>query len=67
MSTPWHDRWNEGRTGFHMGTPHTLMADLEERWLAGGPHTVLVPLAGKTVDIIWLLERGHQVVAVELV
>ena len=67
MSTPWHARWAEGRTGFHMGKPHAHLEDFEQQWLGEGPHTVLVPLAGKTEDIPWLLSRGHQVVAVELV
>lgn len=67
MSTLWHTRWAEGRTGFHMGRPHTHLADYGERWLGPGPHGIFVPLAGKTHDIPWLLRHGHRVVAVELV
>lgn len=29
--------------------------------------TVLVPLCGKTLDMLWLAQRGHDVVGVELV
>ena len=34
---------------------------------AGEPlRKILVPMAGKTVDIKWLADKGHEVVAVEI-
>ncbi|MCA9677575.1 MAG: methyltransferase domain-containing protein [Myxococcales bacterium] len=65
MTTPWHDRWREGRIGFHEGQPNTFL----ERHLAhlGTARRVLVPLCGKTEDLAYLAAAGHQVVGVELV
>lgn len=62
----WRARWREGRIGFHL--PH-VNADLE-RWLprlAPSPTRVLVPLSGKSVDLKYLADLGHEVVGVELV
>ena len=62
----WHERWEKQEIGFHLSktnpalTSHwkTIPVDLGER--------VLVPLCGKSVDILWLLRQGYQVVGVEL-
>lgn len=62
----WHQRWRDGRIGFHL--PH-VNPDLE-RWLprlASAPTRVLVPLCGKTVDMTYLARQGHEVIGVELV
>lgn len=32
-----------------------------------GPLSVLVTLCGKTLDLLWLCEQGHEVTGVELV
>ncbi len=65
----WKARWAEGKIGFHEGKPN--------RWLErrvdvlegdpAAPRTVLVPLAGKAIDVSWLAARGHRVVACEIV
>jgi len=62
----WHERWSKDEIGFHLedANPalvnhwHTMPVDIGTR--------VLVPLCGKTQDIIWLLKQGHQVVGAEL-
>ena len=60
----WHARWKEGRTGFHEGKPNVFLARHDD---VLGPHTtVLVPLAGKSVDMLHLAGLGHQVLGVEL-
>lgn len=62
----WHQRWQEGRIGFHRDE---VMPLLERHWpaLALPPGSqVLVPLAGKTLDMAWLAAQGHRVLAVEL-
>ena len=62
----WLDRWREGQTGFHQERVTPLLA---KYWptlgLPASAH-VLVPLCGKTLDMIWLLEQGHRVTGVEL-
>jgi thiopurine S-methyltransferase len=67
MSTRWHESWRAGRIGFHSSEVHQDLIAYESRFLSGGPHRVFVPLCGKSVDMAWLAERGHQVVGVELV
>jgi thiopurine S-methyltransferase len=62
----WHRRWREGRTGFHQDRPTPLLL---AHWsaLALAPDTrVLVPLAGKSLDMVWLAAQGHRVLGVEL-
>lgn len=62
----WHERWAEGRTGFHNETVNPrLLQWWPELGLPAGSR-VFVPLAGKSRDIIWLAGRGHRVVANEL-
>jgi thiopurine S-methyltransferase len=62
----WLSRWQQGMTGFHGEAVHQDLLAHEEVFLGGGPHTVFVPLCGKTVDLDWLASRGHRVVGVEL-
>lgn len=62
----WHKAWSEDRIGFHQDRPDTRLA---EHWpsLELAPDTlVFVPLCGKSPDMLWLHERGHPVLGVEL-
>jgi thiopurine S-methyltransferase len=62
----WHQRWREGRIGFHQDRPTPLLL---EHWpaLALAPGSqVFVPLAGKSLDLVWLAAQGHRVLGVEL-
>lgn len=62
----WLQRWREGRTGWHRSQVMPLLA---KHWEAVGapPHSrVLVPLCGKSLDMLWLSEQGHDVLGVEL-
>lgn len=63
---PWHERWEKGKLGFHQSRYNTR---LEKYWLELGVDkdgAVLVPLCGKSLDMLWLHQQGHQVVGVEL-
>ncbi len=62
MSESWHERWQTGRTGWHEPEGN---ASLQRYWSFTGKR-VLVPLCGKTVDLLWLEARGNAVVGVEL-
>lgn len=62
----WHQRWREGRIGFHQDQPTPLLL---EHWPALGlapGSQVFVPLAGKSLDLVWLAAQGHRVLGVEL-
>lgn len=62
----WHTRWEEGRIGFHQ---QEINEQLQQHWSALNLDVdvqVLVPLCGKSRDMLWLREQGHSVVGVEL-
>ncbi|QXL85201.1 thiopurine S-methyltransferase [Comamonas sp. NLF-1-9] len=62
----WLQRWREGRIGFHQ---QRVLPLLQKHWpsldLAQGSK-VFVPLAGKSLDMLWLAEQGLRVLGVEL-
>ena len=62
----WHNRWENNLTGFHLDevNPH-LKANWSSMNMKAGTR-IFVPLCGKSLDLIWLAEQGHQVVGVEL-
>jgi thiopurine S-methyltransferase len=62
----WHDRWHIGQIGFHQSR---VEPDLERHWplLRLAPQSrIFVPLCGKTLDMVWLRGRGHQVLGAEI-
>jgi thiopurine S-methyltransferase len=62
----WHERWRTGQIGFHQPT---VDRNLKRHWPTlslGRGSRVLVPLCGKSLDMIWLRDQGHFVVGVEL-
>ena len=62
MTESWLERWREGRIGWHEEHGN---ASLRRHWREAGKR-VLVPMCGKTVDMLWLEEQGNSVVGVEL-
>ena len=64
----WADRWHEGRIRFHLDFTHPR---LDDSWPLLGPfeagQSVLVPLCGKSLDLLWFHRRGYKVIGVELV
>jgi len=69
-ATFWHQKWAQKEIGFHQSAVHPLLAThwprLQLELKLAADSRVLVPLCGKTLDIHWLLARGHRVVGVEL-
>jgi len=62
----WLERWREERTHFHQQRVTPL---LQKYWpMLGLPQgsRVLVPLCGKSLDMVWLAQQGHAVLGVEL-
>ncbi len=62
----WHARWQEGRIGFHQADINPWLRQYWSRLGVPGDARVLVPLCGKSGDMLWLREQGHPVVGVEL-
>ncbi len=64
----WTSRWSEGRIGFHQGRYSDFLERHADRaWGTEGPGRVLVPLSGKSLDMVFLADRGAEVVGVEYV
>ncbi len=62
----WLQRWSENRIGFHQDAPTPLLV---EHWPGMGVPPgarVFVPLAGKSLDMVWLAAQGYRVLGVEL-
>ena len=62
----WRTRWQDGQIGFHQNDANPY---LKQHWAALGVAAggqVLVPLCGKSKDMVWLRSQGHSVLGVEL-
>jgi len=62
----WLQRWREGRIGFNN---ERVLPLLQKHWPAldlPRSSRVFVPLAGKSLDMLWLAAQGHRVLGVEL-
>ncbi len=62
----WQERWARNQIGFHLPEVNSY---LQRHWprlaLAEGAK-VLVPLCGKSLDLMWLASQGLRVMGVEL-
>ena len=63
MNENWIERWETGKTGWHEPDGNE---NLKAHWQWSGKR-VLVPLCGKTPDLLWLESQGNEVVGVEVV
>lgn len=62
----WLKKWEMGDTPFHeVDVNPNLMHYFSRLNLQNGDH-ILVPLCGKSKDMLWLAEQGLQVIGVEL-
>jgi thiopurine S-methyltransferase len=63
----WLERWTNDQIGFHQREINSM---LQAHWsvldVPTGA-TVFVPLCGKSLDMLWLRARGHEILGVELV
>lgn len=60
----WKDRWAQKNIGFHQSEVEICLRDYFPDLRKGS--TVFVPLCGKTKDMLFFTERGHDVIGVEL-
>ncbi|TKB48091.1 thiopurine S-methyltransferase [Ferrimonas sediminicola] len=61
----WHDKWENQLIGFHQDDINPF---LKRHWSAIGHDRgrILVPLCGKSLDMVWLADHGETVVGCEL-
>lgn len=62
----WRERWQQKQIGFHQSTVHPMLLAYWSRLAPKASESVFVPLCGKSLDMWWLREQGHEVVGVEL-
>ena len=61
----WLDAWKIKKIGFHQSAYNNAMKEHFDK-IDMKDKTVLIPLAGKSLDILYFLERGAKVIANEL-
>ena len=65
--TFWHDRWKNQLTRWHRAEYNDLMLKHWHSLNAPDGSEVLVPLCGKSLDMLWLAEQGYSIVGLEMV
>jgi len=62
----WANRWEEGKTGWHKDEPNPHLVNNAHLFVPfNEKYRIFVPLCGKSLDILWLYKKGHEVVGVE--
>jgi thiopurine S-methyltransferase len=62
----WLQSWREQRTDFHQKAVNPLLSKFWPSLELAHGSRVFVPLCGKSLDMIWLTQQGHEVLGVEL-
>lgn len=62
----WLDCWHRGQIGFDQAYPNAYMIKYFPQLGLLPNATVFVPLCGKSIDMLWLMQQGYQVIGVEL-
>ena len=62
----WHARWQENRIGFHLPEANPLLIRYWPVMQVAPGSNILVPLCGKSLDMLWLLDQGYRVTGVEI-
>jgi len=62
----WVERWQRNEIGFHQDRVNPYLVQFWGDVIADRHAPVFVPLCGKSQDMVWLHQRGHAVVGVEL-
>jgi thiopurine S-methyltransferase len=62
----WHARWQANQTGFHQNEINPYLVRYWPSLQLAPQSRVFVPLCGKTLDMIWLLDQGYAIVGNEI-
>jgi thiopurine S-methyltransferase len=62
----WLERWERKEIGFHQDEVNPYLIQYWQQLHLARDSLVFVPLCGKSRDMRWLREQGHQVLGVEL-
>ncbi|HEY9200544.1 MAG TPA: thiopurine S-methyltransferase [Gammaproteobacteria bacterium] len=61
----WKQRWADQQIGFHLDQVNPNLAQYWSEIAVENGQQVLVPLCGKSLDMVWLAAQGCQVMGVE--
>jgi len=61
----WQQRWHQNQTGFHLDKVNPYLVDFWSSLNLKKNTQVLVPLCGKSLDMVWLANNSHQVLGIE--
>ena len=64
--TDWINRWETGETGWHRTKTNATLINFFDCLSLKPGDRVFVPLCGKTLDMVFFLSKGIEVVGVEL-
>lgn len=62
----WHKRWQSNQIGFHLPEVNPYLQRFWPQLSVEEGARVLVPLCGKSLDLLWLAHQGHEVLGIEL-
>lgn len=62
----WHERWRQHQIGFHQPEVNSHLKNFWQQMHVPQDSGVLVPLCGKSLDLLWLVGQKYRVVGVEL-
>ncbi|WP_419414623.1 thiopurine S-methyltransferase [Pontibacter sp. JAM-7] len=62
----WHARWRNGQIGFHQSEVNQHLCKYWPELAVNPGGRVLVPLCGKSMDMLWLYRQGCSVAGIEL-
>jgi len=63
----WIERWQQQQIGFHQSEINQYLQEYWQEVRQPYPESrVFVPLCGKSLDMLWLTQQGHDVIGIEL-
>ncbi len=62
----WHKKWASNQIGFHLEDVNPLLIRYWDRTNPRASDNVLVPLCGKSEDLIWLAAKHDAVQGIEI-
>lgn len=62
----WQNRWHENDIKFNQAAPNAFLQRYWKNLAVDKQARVLVPLCGKSIDMLWIARQGHEVIGVEL-
>ena len=62
----WHQRWQNAQIGFHLDEVNPYLMQYWPQLVIAKGSRVLVPLCGKSLDLLWLAQQGYEVIGVEI-